>query len=361
MKLQQSEIQELTYKFLEICAIDNPTWQEDKMVDWILWEVLHSREVPIVDEWKNIHYFIEGEWDPVFVNAHTDSVQPCENKVPHFDWKVFSSKGDTILGADDLEWIVATLYAIDYLKKNNIKHSPIDVIFTSMEEISWIGVKNFDFSDVKSKKGIILDWMSPVWTIIQSSPSKYKFALTFNWISGHAGVSTKWVSAISIMGNLIHELNQKEIVKKMRFNFGKIRGGTAVNVVPNFCEIEGEIRWTEVQCIDLIEFIKEKINEVEKNYEKCSIDFEYESKRKSYKFKEDNEFILEIWKAISENNLTPKLIHSFWLSDWNTFNQLGLKTVVIWIGCKNVHTVNESLELSELVKLTEVVIDFLKK
>ena len=150
MKLTKENIQELTFRFLEACSIDNPSGNEKEIAEWVLQEIEPLSLKPIIDEHNNIFFHIPGKGEPVFLNAHLDSVQPCINKVPNFNGTTFASKGETVLGADDLAGVVTIITAIKYLKKHKVKHKPLDILFTSMEEIGGKGVKSFDFSQFKS-------------------------------------------------------------------------------------------------------------------------------------------------------------------------------------------------------------------
>jgi len=229
-----------------------------------------------------------------------------------------------------------------------------------MEEISGDGIKNFDFSVFNSKKGLVLDGAASVGSIITEAPSKYTFNFDFIGVAGHSGVSKTGLSAIVLMANFVTCLtaNIKDI--KAKINFGKILGGTAINVIPERVVTKGEIRGEDKECQKIINIIKESIIETKNLFPRGKIDFSYELKRKSYSFIKNDPFVSEIKQIMHNNSIKPKEIHSYGVADGNTFNSLGYQGVVLGIGAKNFHTTDEQVDLVDMVKLTEIVIDMCK-
>ena len=76
------------------------------------------------------------------------------NKIGH---NLIVSDGTTLLGGDDKAGITIIMELIEYLVNNkNVKHCPIEVIFTSDEEIG-VGADHVDIDKIKSKFGYTID------------------------------------------------------------------------------------------------------------------------------------------------------------------------------------------------------------
>ncbi len=100
---------------------------------------------------------------PIMLQGHIDMVCEANGDVEH-DFLVDPIKlvrnGDilsadgTTLGADD-GTAVAVMLAI--LDSSEVKHPPLECLFTAGEEIGMVGMKAFDASQVKSRKLINLD------------------------------------------------------------------------------------------------------------------------------------------------------------------------------------------------------------
>src|SRR5690242_5347404 len=84
----------------------------------------------------NIFGYIKGSSSaPVLLlSAHLDCVEPCAGIEPEIKDGVITSRGDTVLGADDKAGIVGILEALRVVKAADIPHGDIQVVFTVAEE-----------------------------------------------------------------------------------------------------------------------------------------------------------------------------------------------------------------------------------
>jgi len=369
MILKKKDIKEIKEMFLDACRVDSPSREEGPMIDWLKKNTKQFRIKPIIDNKKNFFFKISGVGDPLLLNAHIDRVPPCVGIEPVFDGENFYSKGDTILGGDDLAGVVSILKTISFLKENKIEHRPLEVLFTTMEEIGGVGIKNFDFSMVTAKEGIVVDSLLPVGSLTLQSPTKYNFSICFRGNAVHGQGADKGLSAIKMMAELIAKLPIGEVKKGLTLNIGTLKGGKSLNTVPGEANItgafkiysEGEIRSDhKEEANKLISLINDKIKSVHKKYPKGEIIFDYQLNRPGYSFNSDDVYLKNICKAIRQTGLQAKGKASLGVSDANTLNAMGLKAVLIGTGVKNAHTVNETVSLESLKNLTEIVIEVSK-
>jgi len=367
MKLNKNEINELKDQFLEICSIDNPSGDEGKMAKWVSSQAEGLKCDPITDEKRNVFFRIPGKGKALLLCAHLDSVQPCIHKKPRFDGKIFISDGTTILGADDGCGISTILTTIKYLKKHKIAHRPIEVLFTSMEEVGGLGIKDFNFSHITSEEGITVDSVAPVGDIVMKSPYKYRFSFVAHGKASHGGRISQGLSAIKMMADFLHQLPVGEVMEDVFLNVGKIKGGSAINTVPAEAQIqgaikiksEGEIRSGSSDKFDEIVTLINKItNKVQKNYPEGKIFFDYSLQRGGYMFETSDPLVKSVKKAIKAAGYKPGETESFGVSDANTLNSMGLKSILLGTGVKYAHTTKECIQLSDLVGITEILLHF---
>ena len=228
----KKEITEIKNLFLEIWKIDNPSWQEEKVWEFVFNYLLKNWIKSSIDKTNNLFFKIKAKWEAVLLNSHLDSVEPTINKAPVFDWEYFYSKWETILWSDDLAWVIPIIYAITYIKRNKIKHKNLEVLFTAMEEIWWIWLKQFKFSSITAKHWIVVDSTDKVWAIVIKAPSKINFKIKCIWIATHWKEIAKWVSSIKMMWDLISLLPLWVVKKWLYLNIGKINWWKSLNTVP---------------------------------------------------------------------------------------------------------------------------------
>ena len=367
--LTKVEIEKLKKDFMGGCIIRRPSGSEDNIVNWVVTYLKLLKIKSETDSQKNLFFRLNGEGEPFLLNAHLDTVQPCESIVSSFNRGLFTSAGNTILGADNFAGIIAILAAVFHLREKKISHRPLEIIFSSMEEIGGLGIKKFDFSKISAKEGIVPDAVVPVGTYITNTPTKYNFSFTFKGLPIHGKFVMKGVSAIQVMADLIHILPVGEVNKNIFINFGTLKGGSAVNTVAGeaiadgYFKIltEGEIRGEKKNiCEKVITLIKNKIREVKKRHPRAEIEFDYFLNRPGYAFSREDPLIKTLRTAIREVGIEPKEKESLGVSDANTLNAVGVKSVLIGTGVQNAHTVNESIYLEDLVNLTEVILNLVK-
>ena len=157
------------YNFLQICKIPHQTFHEKELSDYLVkWATNLGLEVKQDSKFnllirKPASMGNEGK-KPIILQAHIDMV--CEKKpdvihdfkkdpIPvQLDGDILSTGNKTTLGADDG---IGTAMAMAILEAKNLKHPPIDVIFTTSEEEDMSGALNVDKSWFHTNRLINLD------------------------------------------------------------------------------------------------------------------------------------------------------------------------------------------------------------
>ncbi|MDJ0624182.1 MAG: M20/M25/M40 family metallo-hydrolase [Desulfocapsaceae bacterium] len=371
----QINSERLARVFTELCEIDSPSRQESAVSNYLqkLFDDLGASTIKIdesgvvtgSDTGNLIISFdgTNGETTPLLLACHMDTVGPAEGVEVVRENDVFTSKGETVLGADDKSGIAAVAELVTILKENNIPHCPLELLFTTCEEIGLRGAKALAPSLLKSRYGYALD-STAKGTIITGAPAANRIKITICGKAAHSGLSPETgINALAIAAEAIARIDQGRIDSVSTVNLGLIRGGTATNIVPERVEIEGEVRSHSPR---LLEEYTRRIEKIFTNVVEAwpAIDGKY---RPSIDIivKEDfpvmslaeNEPVLQRLRKAAET-IDRQL--SFGVagggSDANIFSANGLKTVIIPTGMTNVHSTDEYIQLEDMVELTELLL-----
>ena len=179
---------------------------------------------------------------PLLFNAHMDTVEPGRGISATLNDGLFTSMGNTILGADDKSAIAILLEAVAVLKEQNLPHGPLELVFTICEEIGLLGVKHLAFEKLKSPYGYALD-ATDTDGLITHAPSASHFEIIVHGREAHAGSSPeKGINAIVLASKAIAGLPIGRIDWETTCNIGRIEGGLATNIVAPTATVTGEIR-----------------------------------------------------------------------------------------------------------------------
>ncbi|MFH2092833.1 MAG: M20/M25/M40 family metallo-hydrolase [Pseudomonadota bacterium] len=302
--------------------------------------------------------------DPVFLCAHMDTVGPGEGIQVRFENGVFKSDGTTVLGSDDKSAIAIILEVMDVILENKIDYPPVEIIFTICEEIGLMGAKFLDYSLLESKFGYILD-STDTEGIVTKAPSANKITLKIYGKAAHAGAAPEnGIDAIAVTSRAISRLKLGRIDKETTCNLGTIQGGVATNIVPEFVEIHGEARSHDPEKLKKItDTIVTTFYEVAKEFEDGSgfprIQAEVELDFPNTNIPEDHKVVQLARKAASNLgfSLESKTIGGG--ADANIFFGKGIIAGVLGTGMTDVHTLNESIKLDDMVRTAALVLEIL--
>jgi len=188
----------LAATFTRLCETDSPSWQEGKVAD-LLREVFDEFDCTIEEDETapitgsdsgNLLVTFPGTIDtqPIFFNCHMDTVQPGIGVEVDRQEDIFTSKGDTVLGADDKSGLAALIEVMQLLRENNTPHGPIELLFTTCEEVGLLGAKSFDYSKLKSQTGYALD-STGIDRVIIGAPASNRIDIEVFGASAHAGLN----------------------------------------------------------------------------------------------------------------------------------------------------------------------------
>jgi len=290
-----------------------------------------------------------------------DTVQPGNGVSVVFKDGRFTSDGTTILGADDKSAIAIILEAISVIRENNLPCCPIELVLTTCEELGLQGAKNLDFSLISATYGYVLD-TSDTDGIVTKAPSANKVKFQVFGKSAHAGIAPEnGVNAIAIAAKAISNIDLGRIDDETTCNIGVIEGGVAINIVPEYVEIHGEVR---SHSKEKLEAVTKKMVEAFQSAVASGDDFPklevcVEKDFPLTNIPEDHLVTRTVLQASNNLGRSMKLKTSGGGADANIFFEKGIHTIVLGTGMKDMHTVRESVLLSDLVMSTELLIELI--
>ncbi|MBI4651213.1 M20/M25/M40 family metallo-hydrolase [Candidatus Desantisbacteria bacterium] len=347
--------------FLELVKIESPSGQEDKIRDWIIKYLKKSGVTTIVDSFGNIIAKKEGMGGHCFLlNAHIDTVQPCNDIKPCVKDGIVNVEGNTILGADDKAGVAAILELISVLKETQIKHYPLEIVFSVQEEIGTIGAQKLNYSLIDAKYGVTIDG-GKINEIVMGAPYITNINIEIIGKSAHSGIEPeKGINAIKAAGDGIAHVKLGRIDKETSSNIGIIKGGKIRNSIPDKVEITAEVRSHNSMKMNrqIARMRKAFENAAKKN--KAQLIFNTDLVCHGYKFYKGNLLIKKINFILKKFKLQSQYILSGGGSDANAFHAHNIKVVNIGTGAKNVHTTKEEISIEDLNRIPAILLELVK-
>jgi tripeptide aminopeptidase len=348
--------EDLVKNFFKMVKINSESGEEKGVISYL--KNLFTKELQakcIIDDYGNLIVNILPKnsscIEHVFFSAHADTVKPGKNIEPVIEDGIIRSKGDTILGADDKAGIAELVEAIRTAKQ----YPPLEIIISVEEEIGLVGAKHVDVSNLKSKRGFLID-MDALDTIVVGGPSHMLIDIKIIGKAAHAGMEPeKGISAIKAAAHAISILKEGRIDEETTVNVGIIEGGEIRNGVPEMTTIKAECRsLNHKKCIRQSELIKEIFEVSAESIGACAevkMDMAYEA----VKIPENVEVVKVAKEAVESVGLEPKIKIITGGTDASIYNKKGIQTVVIGMGAKEEHTKDENISVADMKKAVKII------
>lgn len=360
--------QRLVDTFLRYGAINSPFRQEKDLAD-ILEQELRDVGFDVVRDRAgeqvngstgNVIATKKGSLPnavPILLSAHMDTVASTEGWGYVMEDDTIRSNGKMILGADDKAGIAAIMEALRVLHEEAIPHGDIQVVFTIGEEVGLLGAKHLDYGLIKARCAFIYDMGKPVGCVVVAAPSHDNIIARIHGRAAHAGARPEdGINAIVVASNAIANMRLGRIDKETTANIGVISGGTARNVVPEFCEVKGEARSRNDEKLDAqIQHMIEAFHQAAADMG-AEIEIEVNRSYHSYRLSEDDEVVRIGVAAARRVGIEPELHETGGGSDASIFNHRGLPATVIGVGYDKAHCTDEYITISDFVKSAEMAL-----
>ena len=362
----------LIKNFLRLAAVNSPTRHEAKIADILEADLLEMGfEVcrddageKIGGDTGNIIARKKGtvpDATPIMFSAHMDTVEPTDNWGYKLSDGVIKSNGETILGADDKAGLAAIMEALTVMEEDGIPHGCIEVVFSIAEEIGLYGAKYLDIKKLQSNCAFVYDGGLPLGGVTISAPYHDNIKARIYGKNAHAGINPEeGVNAIAVASKAISRMKLGRLDEETTANIGTITGGTARNVVAAYCEVFGEARSrTESKA-------KAQVQHMEEEFKRAAdemgarVEIEIVRSYDGYKLPLDSQVVQIAVEAAGRAGIEPKTHGAGGGSDANVLNAHGFPATVIGVGYTNPHSVDESLEIEDLVKSSAMALEIIK-
>jgi len=366
----------LAATFTELCEIDSPSRKEGAIAAFLTTKLTElgassfyedNSALKTGSESGNLIARFDGnlpDHEGLFLSCHMDTVEPANGVEVVRTGDIFTSKGNTVLGGDDKSGIAAIIEVLTMLKENSTPHPMIEVVITTCEEIGLLGAKHLEYDKIQTKYGYALD-SSGIDHVIIGAPAANKIKVEIQGLAAHAGLCPEaGINALVLAVDALSSLRMGRLDEESTCNFGVIKGGVATNIVPDLVVLEGEVRSHSTE--KLTSYTNEIICTFEETVANWQGNTMTGDKRPSAKVEivgdypvlaitRDAAVVKRVQKASAVTGKTLQYVKAGGGSDANIFGGYNLPTAIIATGMDKVHSVDEQLDLADLVSLTELI------
>jgi tripeptide aminopeptidase len=363
-----SDDQRMLDRFARLCEIASPTESERAVADEVLREL---RELGVaVDEdgaaaparagSGNLIARIPGERDGwAMFCAHLDTV-PHDGPIEVvLDQGVFHSRGDTILGADN-KAAVTILMELAARYANSRPPVGLELVFTVAEEDGLRGAKELNLGSLRAQFAFVLDHASPIGEVITAAPTYERLAAEFEGREAHSGIRPEdGRNAIQAAAVAISRMELGRLDEETTANVGVIQGGTASNVVPGRCRVDGEARsLDEARASKTVGAMVDACTWAASQHE-CDVDVEVTEMFRGYRLASKAPSVTIARAALERSGVEPRETSTGGGSDANALNARGFETVLLANGTEANHTPEESVaaeRISQMLRICEAIV-----
>ena len=199
-------------------------------------------------------------------------------------------------------------------------------------------------------------------TFIQAAVGCSLYNAVFQGKSSHAAVNPeKGVNAIRIAAQALARVPMGRLSPTMTSNVGIIGGGSATNVVPDRCSLQGEVREFDPRLIaDHLAVLESTFRSVaEQNG--GGLEFTTSVDFAPFRLRPDDEVFRVAVDTLAGLGLVPHPIDYLGGSDANALNANGIPSVNLGIGAQNPHGNDEFILLEDLHKSAEIAFELLSR
>ncbi len=301
-----------------------------------------------------------GDGGDFVMLSHMDTAGSTKNINPQLHDDRITSDGTTILGADNRAGIAAILYNLERMYQSGESLKDFTLCFTICEENNIEGSKHLKLPKTIQKGYVIDSSLRPGKFIHQTFGAK-GLNIKITGKAAHSGLHPEdGISAIYTASMAISKLKLGRVNETTTANLGIIKGGEAINVIPETVEIIGEIRSHKVEDVEKL------ASEFKQHFENAchqtgaQLDFQSQWDFRPYYVSEDSDIFIHVMNIMKKSGLTPEPMLSAGGSDANPLNAKGINAVNIGIGAQNPHSHDEFILLEDLENAGKIVYEIMR-
>jgi tripeptide aminopeptidase len=353
--------------FLELAAIPSPPGEERAVADVCLRYLRALGLEPDEDgcgpsigsTTGNVYVRLEpaAEGTPLFFCAHLDTVPPDGPLAPVLEDGVIRNAGGTILGADNKAAVVAMLEGVRRVLAEGIPHAGIELVLTPKEEVGLVGATAFDHDRLRAQVGYVYDQDGPIGEVVVGAPWSSSLEVRFHGRAAHAGMAPEeGRSAIQAASRAIADLRLGRVDEDTTANVGVISGGTARNIVPEWCAFRAEVRSHDEAKVGAV--VQEMLDAFAfaATAGECEVETEVARSYSGYRLKRDEQAVTLAAAALARCGHEVTYGRSGGGADANVFNERGRRCVNLSHGVWDFHTPEERVAAADLDAMVDVTV-----
>jgi peptidase T-like protein len=372
--------QRLTEEFLELVSIPSLSRQEGKVarrLESILKDMGASVEVDDAGErvggdTGNILARFPGNTpgaDPFLLSGHMDTVGPATHVRTVVEGDLVHTDHTSVLGGDDKAGLVAILEAVRVLRERRLPHGDLEVVITICEETGLIGAKHFDCSRLRARRGLVLD-VDGVNELVTRAPAANRLSFTVHGLEAHAGICPeRGISAVQVASEAIAGMRLGRVDTETTANLGVMNGGLATNIVPSQVVVRGETRslsetklqaQTDHMRARFLEAAARHMVMLEGREYRARVDAKVERQYERLHIADEAVIVKLVSDAARTLGRVCPTRATGGGSDANVFITRGIEVANLACGMRDIHTVNEWVDVKDLVATAELVMETVK-
>jgi tripeptide aminopeptidase len=371
-RASDAERERLHETFTTLCRIESPSGRERECADWVTAELKRFGVEAVEDDSGpragsdsgNLLARIPGNsGHSILLSGHLDTVPLTAPVEPVVVDGGFENRNAGILGADNKS---ALAIMIELARGLTVAPGPppvgLELVFTVCEEVALKGSKEFDVSQLQSRFGYVFDHATPIGEIVLASPTQYRIEAEIHGRAAHAGLRPEaGRSAIHAAAKGIAAMRLGRLDSETTANVGTIRGGTAMNVVAEHCELVAEARSldpdkAEAVVTEMVDHLQDAANAAE-----CDLDVTVVFMFKGYRTRPTAPQVVLAERALRSCGYEPRHISTGGASDANSFEAAGFPCTNLADGTERNHQPDERISLDALDGMFEVAIALLQE
>jgi tripeptide aminopeptidase len=353
--------------FLELAAVPSPPGEERGVADVVLRYLRGLGLEPDEDDCGprigstagNVYVRVEptAGGTPIFLCGHMDTVPPDGKLEPVVDDGVVRNAGGTILGADNKAAVTAMLEGLRRVLAENLPHAGIELVFTPKEEVGLVGANAFDHNRLRARLGYVYDQEGAVGEVVLGAPWSRALEVRFHGRSAHAGMAPEeGRSAIQAAAKAIADLRLGRVDELTTANVGTITGGTAGNVIPEWCTFLAEARsHDEAKLGELVQEMLDSFSFAATETD-CEVETTLRKSYDGYRLKREEPAVALAAEAFARSGFEPRFGLSGGGADANVFNERGRRCVNLSHGVFGFHTPDERVAVADLEAMVDVTV-----
>jgi len=354
--------------FLELAAIASPPGSERPVADQVV-SYLRAAGLEVDEDDAGARIgasagnlfcrlpATNGGGTPIFLCAHLDTVPPDGAIEPVVVDGVVRNAAGTILGADNKAAVAAMLVAASRIAGEGRAHAGVELVFTPMEEVGLLGANAFDHGRLQADVGFVFDHAAPIGHVVLGAPTARTIDVRFHGRAAHSGIAPEeGRSAIVAAARAISDLRLGRIDEETTANVGLIEGGSARNIIPEWCGFQAEARSHDERKLgDVVQELLDTVT-FAAGVAECEVSASVVGSYRGYRLNRDDVPVRLACEALARSGFEPQLGLAGGGADANVFNERGRACLNLANGMTAIHTADENIAVEDLERMVDVTL-----